>query len=114
MASEMEGREWLLDDDGCLVLASVLDATVVPATDGVEEVPPVPWSRESTRTMVGTGYVESDHHPAWESPAIKAWSPTVPRMLLWTEAPPWWMGGVGATRWCLRWSPAGAGPAASG
>jgi hypothetical protein len=38
----MEGRGRPFDDDACLVLASVLDDTVVPATDGVEEVPPVP------------------------------------------------------------------------
>ena len=42
MASEMEGRGRPLDDDVCLVPASVLEDTVVPATDGVEEVPPMP------------------------------------------------------------------------
>ena len=42
VALEMEWRGRMFDDDGCLVLALVLDDTVVPATDGVEEVPPVP------------------------------------------------------------------------
>ena len=64
MASEMEGRRRLLDNGGCLVLALVRDETVVPATDGVKEVPPVPWSRESTWTMGGMGCVGADNHPA--------------------------------------------------
>ena len=42
VASEMEGRGQPLDDDACLVPAPVLEDTVVPATDRVEEVPPVP------------------------------------------------------------------------
>ena len=99
VASEMEGRERLFDNNACLVLTLVLDDTMVPATDGVEEVPPVPQSCESTCIMGGTGCVGANDHPAWESPSIEVWSPTVPRLLLRTKAPLWWTGGVGAVRW---------------
>ena len=114
MALEMEGRGRLLDDDGCMVLSLVLDDMVVPATDGVKEGPPVPWSRESMWTMGGTGCVGANDHPAWESPAIEVWLPKVPRLLLRTKALSWWVDGVGTARWCRRWNSAGAGPVASG
>ena len=101
MASEMEGMWGLLDSD-CPVLALVLEDTVVPVTDGVEEVLPVLWSRESPMTMGGTECVEASNHPAWKSPSIKVWPQTVPWLLLPTKAPPWWMGRVWATRGCQR------------
>jgi hypothetical protein len=70
-ASEMDSRGWLLDN-GCPVLVLVLEDTMVPAADGVEEVPSVPWSRESIRTA--TECVGVAGHLAWESPTTKVWS----------------------------------------
>ena len=114
VASEMEGRGRLLEDDGCLVLASVLDDTPVPATDRVEEVLSVLWSLESTWTLGGTGCVGADDYPTWEFPAIKVWSLTVPQLPLRTKAQSWWTDRVGAAWWYRRWNPAGAEPAALG
>ena len=48
MNSLMEGWGRPLNEDGALP-ALVLKDTVVPATDELGEVPPMIWSRESTR-----------------------------------------------------------------